>query len=141
MVRHDGAWTPLRLAIAGIFVVAAATACVPLYLPPVPASLPPLGDRTRITDVGVTVASNGLVTVQMEVEEVAEEGWLAVQWFGPAGAARASEARWISRDVVPVVARFVLPDRVDLRPAGRWRVVVTYGRDVVAQREWNVDAP
>lgn len=127
------------VAVAGLLVVLSTTACIPLYLPPVPTTLPPLGERTRITSVAVDVLDDGTVTVRMQVDEIVDADWLAVQWFAPSGPARASEARWIERDDVPLEASFTLPDRVALDRNGRWRVVVTFGRDVVGQREWLVE--
>lgn len=111
-------------------------ACTPLYLPPVPAELPPLEPRTRIADARID-RTGGSPTVVFRPREVSEEGWLAVQWFGPAGGAVASASVWLDASSVDRAVRVRFPGDVARDRAGRWRAVLSMDGRVLRQVEWN----
>jgi hypothetical protein len=76
---------------------------VPLFVPPLPSDrLEPEPAFRLHGDARLERASEdgaGLVLV-MRAAEVPAGGWLAVQWFGPSGPARASESVWFEPESV-----------------------------------------
>ncbi len=109
--------------------------CMPLFVPPVPDSLPAIEPRLRLSDVTL-VRLEGEPGVRFEVSEVPVEGWLAFQWFPPAGGEVASSSVWLSVDEVGRMVWSPVPARTGERQAGRWRVVLSWQGEYVRQLEW-----
>ena len=109
--------------------------CTPLFVPPVPAELPAIPPRLRIADARLE-RGEARPVLRFTVREVPRDGWLAVQWFPPAGFEVASASVWLDvgdpgRDVA-----LRLPDDVGPLREGRWRVVVSWEGRYVRQLEW-----
>jgi len=126
---------PPSVAVALALLVAAGSACVPLFVPPLPTDrLEPEpafrlhGDARLERPAG---DGAGLVLV-MRAAEVPAGGWLAVQWFGPSGPARASESVWFGTESVGVEVRLETPPGFDVTP-GEWRAVLSWEGRLVRQ--------
>ena len=130
-----------RLVAAALALLLAA--CTPLYLPPVPSdALAPVPSfRLRGASVlEVVAAADGEATLRLTLtaDEVPEGGWLALQWFGPSGAARASDSLWFEPEDVGRARRWDAPPQLRLEP-GEWRAVLSWRGRVV--RQLRVDVP
>jgi hypothetical protein len=127
-----------RALLAGI--LAGLVACTPLYLPPGPGDALVAESRMRLEGTSRLAASAhgpGLL-LTLDVAEVPEEGWLAVQWFPPSGGVIASESLWLTPADAGTSRTIRPPDDLELR-AGEWRAVVSwYGRVV---RQFRVELP
>lgn len=117
------------------------SACVPLYLPPVPSR-----DR-RVQKVELNIGSSaGLqlrgdrLELSLSFISVPEEGWLAVQWFSPLNRQVASDALWISREDVGSSRTVLLPQDVTLEP-GRWRAVTSFENTLLRQFDVDTSPP
>lgn len=130
-------------ALRGAALVLLLGACSPLYVPLVPGdALAPepsfrlRGDARLEVVTGADDAPTLLLRVR--ADEVPEAGWLAVQWFGPAGAARASDSLWF--DAADVGRERLWPAPPQLRvSAGEWRAVLSWQGRVV--RQLRVEVP
>ena len=107
----------------------ALSACMPLYLPPVP-DPPPFEAGTRFAAFTAEVNAAGRPSVELTLADLHAPGWLAVQWMAPDNREAASDSVWVAPDTPTVT--FVLPADVDLRP-GEWRAVVSLGRLLLRQ--------
>ncbi|NLG07889.1 MAG: hypothetical protein GX560_01345 [Deinococcales bacterium] len=110
--------------LAGLALALLLVACRPLYLPPVPEP-PPFepGSRVAAFDAGLEA---GRPRLEVELADVTEAGWLAVQWLAPNGREAASGSVWVEPEAPR--ALFVLPADVEA-VAGEWRAVVSlHGR-------------
>lgn len=118
-------------------VLALLPACRPLYWPAVPAeeTLPPIGERLRVSDVRVE-RDDGVPVVAFVPHGVSGEGWLAVQWYPPAGGTVASASTWLAPEVEGEVVRVAFPRDVPRTREGRWRAVLSFGSRVLRQVEW-----
>ncbi|TVR91690.1 MAG: hypothetical protein EA416_09090 [Trueperaceae bacterium] len=146
MVRRAG---PLRArsrrspAVLAAFalLVAASSACVPLFVPPLPSDrLEPEPAFRLHGDARLEPAPGddaGLVLV-MRAAEVPAGGWLAVQWFGPSGPARASESVWFEPGSVGAEVRLETPPGLDVTP-GEWRAVLSWDGRLVRQLRIELD--
>ena len=112
--------------------------CVPLFLPPVPGDgLTPepawrvAGDARLEMLVGAGGAARGL-RLSFTLVEVPEAAWVALQWFGPTGGERASDARWVSPEDVGRPLVWEAPADLEL-VAGRWRAVLSVGDRLLRQ--------
>lgn len=110
--------------------------CTPLYLPPVPESMPRIESRLTLRDARVEVDADGQVRAVWIPEGVDCAGWLDVQWFPPAGRAVASESVWLAPEHEGRRQALSLPDEVELRP-GRWRAVLSFEGEVLRQLDWS----
>ena len=119
-----------------LLLVLVLSSCTPLYVPPVPGDLPPIHRQTRIADARVD-RLGGTPAVVFEPREVAEEGWLAVQWFPPAGDAVASASVWLDAASIGHAVRVPFPEDVPREREGRWRAVLSADGRVLRQVEWN----
>jgi hypothetical protein len=117
----------------------AAPACRPLYLPPVPATLPPFEDELRLDEVRIERGA-GAVRLAFVPVRVPGEGWAAVQWFPPAGAEVASASVWLDAGTIGRTVRVAFPSDVPRDRAGRWRAVLSFDGRVVRQLEWSEPA-
>jgi hypothetical protein len=122
--------------LAALALCLALTACVPLYLPPVPgdALVPEPRLRTGGDSMLEVVRQDDRTALlfRLELVEVPTAGWLAVQWFGPAGAARASESVWIApADAGSAIALRSPPELAVT--AGEWRALVSWYGTIVRQ--------
>lgn len=104
-------------------VLALLGACRPLYLPPVPQA-PPFVAGPRVAAGQALMAPGQRPRLKLELADVGQAGWLAVQWLGPSGRELASESVWLDPAQPPLVAQFVLPADVAL-VSGEWRAVVS----------------
>jgi hypothetical protein len=130
----------LAAALAAVALVAL-TACTPLYLPPLPGDALVAVSHLRLDgssrlDQGGGGASAPLV-LTLDVLEVPEDGWLAVQWFAPAGGAVASESVWLTPSDAGSSRSVTTPADVTLRP-GEWRAVVSWYGRIVRQFRYDV---
>lgn len=116
------------------------TGCVPLFLPPVPSSLPEIEPKLLVRDVRV-VREDGVPVVAFTLRSLPAEGWMAVQWFPPAGGEVASASVWLAPEDVGREIRAGFPRDVDRAQEGRWRVVLSWDGVFVRQREWSEPAP
>ncbi len=136
--RKGGALATLA-AIA--LLVAAGSACVPLFIPPLPSDrLEPEPAFRLHGDARLERASEdgpGLVLV-MRAAEVPSGGWLAVQWFGPSGPARASESVWFDPEMLDAEVRLETPPSLEVTP-GEWRAVLSWGGRLVRQLRIEVE--
>ena len=136
--RKGGALATLA-AIA--LLVAAGSACVPLFIPPLPSDrLEPEPAFRLHGDARLERASEdgpGLVLV-MRAAEVPSGGWLAVQWFGPSGPARASESVWFDLEMLDAEVRLETPPSLEVTP-GEWRAVLSWGGRLVRQLRIEVE--
>jgi hypothetical protein len=114
--------------------------CTPLFLPPVPAELPPIEPRLRLREVRVDRPDGGRPSLALVPREVPDPGWLAVQWYPPSGAAVAEGSVWLDADQVDRVVRLAFPEDVARQRAGRWRAVLTFDGAVLRQVEWEEPA-
>lgn len=105
------------------------SACMPLYLPPVP-DPPPYEAGTRISSSSTELATDGHPLLNVTLTEMKAAGWLAIQWMAPSGREAASESVWLEPDHPSAVLR--LPDDVEL-VAGEWRAVVSFGQVLLRQ--------
>ena len=119
--------------------------CVPLFLPPVPGDgLTPepawrvAGDARLEALFGAGGAVRGL-RLSFNLVEVPEAAWLALQWFGPTGGERASDARWVSPEDVGRPLVWEAPADLELVP-GRWRAVLSVGDRLLRQLDVEVPA-
>lgn len=107
--------------------LAAMSACAPLYLPPVPEA-PPRPEHTQLDSTSSldVVAGRPVLTLVLS-RLVGPEGgsWLDVQWFGPGNAEVASASLWVTPADVGRTIELPLPDDVDAEP-GEWRAVVSH---------------
>jgi hypothetical protein len=115
------------------FMLVALTACSPLYLPPVPGDALVVEPRLRLLgDSVLEVAEDGALSLVVVLAEVPHEGWLAIQWFGPAGGVVASDSVWLERDDAGNSLTVALPEATTLR-SGEWRAVVSWYGELVRQ--------
>lgn len=131
-------WRALCGGVLALLLTWAASGCTPLYLPPVPAELPPIPPRIRIAEARIDHLG-GVPAAVFTPREVPNEGWLQVQWFPPAGGAVASASVWLDRESVGRVVRVPFPADVPRERAGRWRAVLSMDGRVLRQLEWNED--
>jgi hypothetical protein len=129
----------LALLAATVLALLAAPACRPLYLPPVPASLPPFGQELRLAEVRIERAA-GAVRLAFVPEQVPADGWAAVQWFPPAGGEVASSSVWLDAGTIGRTLRVPFPADVARDRPGRWRAVLSFDGRVVRQLEWSEPA-
>lgn len=113
--------------------------CVPLFLPPVPAELPVIEPKLLLRDVQV-VREADLPVVTFTLRSLPEEGWLALQWFPPAGDEVASASLWLATEDVGSERRAEFPADVERVQSGRWRVVMSWDGAFVRQLEWSEPA-
>lgn len=130
--------------LAAVLLAALPSACVPLFVPPVPADqLRPApawrvaGDAALAPVVGADGAILGL-RLSLRFDEVPSSAWVAVQWFGPVGRERASDARWIEPGDAGRAWTWDAPDDLVLEP-GTWRAVLSVGDRLL--RQFDVELP
>ena len=133
---------PTLAAFAALaLLVAAGSACVPLFIPPLPTDrLEPEPAFRLHGDARLERAPDdeaGLVLV-MRAAEVPAGGWLAVQWFGPSGPSRASESVWFDTESVDTEVRLETPPGLEVTP-GEWRAVLSWDGRVVRQVRIELD--
>ena len=109
--------------------------CRPLFVPGVPERLPPFADELRLAEVRIVRLGERL-DVAFVPERVPQAGWLAVQWFPPAGAEVASASAWLTSEREGHTVRIRFPDDVAREPDGRWRAVLSFDGRVVRQLDW-----
>ena len=127
---------PTLAAFAALaLLVAAGSACVPLFIPPLPSDrLEPEPAFRLHGDARLERASEdgaGLVLV-MRAAEVPSGGWLVVQWFGPSGPARASESVWFDPESLDAEVRLETPPALEVT-RGEWRAVLSWDGRLVRQ--------
>lgn len=112
--------------------IAALTACVPLFVPPVPIDVVTPAPAWRVAGTAELRAvrdAEGRVAwlrLRLRFDEVPAPAWVAVQWFGPAGGERASGSRWVEPSDVGRPLTWDTPADLELSP-GAWRAVVSVG--------------
>ena len=126
-----------RLSLAALLATALLllSACQPLYIPPVPTPLE-LPERLELD------AQAGLdgqrPRVSVELLNIPEEGWLAVQWFSPNNRESASESVWITPADENSTMVLQLPSDVEAG-SGRWRAVLSMDDRVL--RQLSIEVP
>ncbi len=114
------------LALAAVTLALVATACRPLYLPPVPEP-PPRPDLTLLDATSSLDVAAGRPVLTLVLSRLAgPEGgsWLYVQWFDPGNDEVASSSVWVTPDDVGRTLELALPEDVAVSP-GEWRAVVS----------------
>lgn len=125
--------SPLVVLLATLILTV--TACQPLYIPPVPAPLE-LPERYEI-DASARL-DEGRPLLIIELGNVVEPAWLAIQWFAPNNREVASESIWITpADEGGTLSRG-LPADVEVT-SGRWRAILSVAERVV--RQLSVEVP
>ncbi len=125
----------MRVRLALLLILALLSACRPLYLPPLLEAQPPEVRSRLELDLGLQ-ADRPLLSVR--VLSVAQEGWLAIQWFTPGGREAASESIWLDSDSVGL--RFTVPLPADVEAsAGEWRALLSQHSVVIRQLTVTVD--
>lgn len=132
MDRARGRWLVVAL---GALLALGLGGCRPLYLPPVPSTLPPFPQELRLAEARILATGEQRVVVVVP-ERVPRSGWLAVQWFPPAGEEIASASRWITPEDVARTVRIVLPTGVAIDREGRWRALLSFEGRIVRQLDW-----
>ncbi len=117
------------------------SACTPLYLPPVPErGVPPPAERLELAGgSALTLREEGGLELRLQLANVPEAGWLAVQWFSPAGQEVASDSVWLAPGDVGVNPSFLLPGGHEVTP-GPWRAVLSFEGRLVQQFALEVSA-
>jgi len=120
------------------------SACMPLFVPPVPTDvLRPAPSFRLAGDAALTLvaaedtARRGL-RLSIVFEEVPEAAWVSVQWYGPVGGERASDARRVEPADVGQPWIWDAPDDLVLEP-GTWRAVLSVGDRLL--RQLDVEVP
>jgi hypothetical protein len=125
---------------------AALTACVPLFVPPVPVDVAAPAPSWRVagaTELRAVRDGEGRVAwlrLRLRFDEVPAPAWVAVQWFGPAGGERASGSLWVEPSDVGRTLTWDTPADVELSP-GPWRAVVSVGDRLLRQVDVVVGPP
>ena len=132
-----------RIVAAAAALALVVAACTPLYLPPVPSDRLEATPSFRLRgESALEVVSDGeggrSLRLTLVVDEVPEGGWLALQWFGPSGAARASDSLWFEPEDVGSARRWDAPPQLAVT-AGEWRAVLSWQGRLV--RQLRVDVP
>lgn len=104
-------------------------ACTPLFWPPVPQDALVAEPAWRLAGdarLSLLQGADGrpLLRATARLLELPRPGWLSVQWYGPSGGERASEARWMSEEDVGRLSAWLLPADVQVVP-GPWRVLLS----------------
>jgi len=111
-------------------------ACMPLYLPLVPDEMltpePAFRLHGDMRLEHVRRADVSALVLHLRATEVPEPGWLAVQWFGPSGPARAAESLWFEPADAGAARQLATPEQVALGP-GEWRAVLSWQGRLVRQ--------
>ena len=113
-------------------------ACTPLYLPPVPDSMPAIEPTLLLSEVRVETSSapGAAPTVTFVVDDLPGAGFVAVQWFPPTGGEVASASVWLDDESLGRTVRVPFPDDVARERDGRWRAVLSWDGRVVRQVDW-----
>lgn len=125
--------------LAVVVLALGVAACRPLYLPVVPETLPPFAEELRLSEVRIVRLGDRL-DVALVPERVPRPGWLAVQWFPPAGAELASASAWLTPEREGRTLRIAFPSDVERDSSGRWRAVLSFDGTIVRQLEWSEPA-
>ena len=119
---------------------------MPLFVPPVPSDVlrPAPGFRLAGEAALALVAAEdaatlGLLRLSIVFVEVPEAAWVSVQWFGPFGGERASDARWVQPADVGQPWTWDAPNDLVLQP-GTWRAVLSVGDRLLRQLDVEVPA-
>lgn len=113
-------------------------ACVPLFVPPIPTDQLRPTPAWRVAGdaaLAAVLATDGTVEglrLNLRFDEVPESAWVAVQWFGPVGRERASDARWLEPADAGRSWAWDAPDDLVLEP-GTWRAVLSVGERLLRQ--------
>jgi hypothetical protein len=110
--------------------------CTPLYVPLIPRDMLAPEPAFRLHgDARLELVARGdgpRLVMTIRAEEVPHAGWLAVQWFGPSGPARASESLWFDAGEVDEERTLETPADLALTP-GEWRAVLSWQDRLVRQ--------
>jgi len=120
------------LAAAALLLLA--SACRPLYLPPVPEAAEP--PARPVLDVELTV-QDGRPLLLLEVVSVPERGYLGLQWFAPDNREAASESIWLDAESEGTGREVPLPADVDAKE-GTWRLLLSLHSRVLRQLDVTV---
>ena len=143
--RGRRAWTRRTAWLLAVSLLAVGTsACLPLFVPPIPTDpLRPAPAWRVAGDAALAplLAADGVVEglrLSLRFDEIPEPAWVALQWFGPVGRERASDARWIEPADVGRAWTWDAPDDLVLE-AGTWRAVLSVGDRLL--RQFDVELP
>lgn len=132
-VRAGHAWWAVLL------VAVMASGCRPLFVPAVPADLPPFPNELRLSEIRLA-ADGDRVEVAFVADAVPAPTWVSVQWFPPAGRAVASASVRLTEASVGRDLRMGFPDDVARARAGVWRAVLSADGRILRQLEWTEPA-
>ena len=127
----------VRLLAAALLAVGP-SACLPLFVPPIPTDQLRPAPAWRVAgdaSLAPVLASDGSVEglrLSLRFDEVPESAWVALQWFGPVGRERASDARWIEPADAGRAWTWDAPADLVLEP-GTWRAVLSVGDRLLRQ--------
>ncbi len=127
------------VSVLALVIISLLAACRPLYLPPIPDEIP-FTTQVRATSASaVSFGAGGYPTIELELRDVSEPGWLAVQWLTPKGSEAASQSVWVEVAAEQKVS-FELPVDVELS-GGDWRAVVSLNGRLVRQLGFTIELP
>lgn len=135
-MRPERSLAPAATLVALLVLTSVLPACMPLYVPLVPDEMLTAEPAFRLHgDLRLEHerrADASALVLHLRAAEVPEAGWLAVQWFGPSGPARAGESLWFEPDDVGEARELATPAQLTLGP-GEWRAVLSWRGQLVRQ--------
>jgi hypothetical protein len=110
------------------------SSCTFLYLPP---ELPvqTLPETFDISGSSGLSYEDNLLELSILLNNVPQEGWLAVQWYAPTSREVASDSIWIERRDEGLMQTFSLPQ---VPSRGEWRAIVSFEKALLRQFSLNV---
>lgn len=124
--------------LAALALCGALSACAPLYLPPVPEERDIAVPERLELSAELRQSAQQRLELHLTFARIPEAGWLAVQWFSPAGREVASDALWLEPGDVGLEPLLALADQ-PLTP-GLWRAVLSFGGTLVRQVSLEIGA-
>lgn len=113
------------------FILLLSTSCTFMYVPLIPANPQVREDRFLMSESKGLTVEDGQLRLDVNIKEIPEDDWLAVQWFNPLSKEIASDSKWLEVADTQVLS-FNLPSNIEFTE-GYWRTVVSYQGNVVRQ--------
>lgn len=121
-----------------VFLLLPLGGCAFSYIPLIPEAHIPQAPLELRSPAGL-VHEDGTLRLGVQLLNQQQEGWLAVQWFGPKNREVASDSFWVRPEDADRVYYLHLPGDVTLEP-GQWRAVVSFGGQLLRQFSMQVPA-
>ncbi|MEZ4631997.1 MAG: hypothetical protein R2880_15020 [Deinococcales bacterium] len=114
-------------------------ACTFTYIPVIPNAQNREAQLLLIGELHYEEVEETLV-LNLKTLELPSSNWLALQWFNPQGKEVASDALWLSPEMLGEGLNFILPKDV-MWEYGYWRAVLSFEQKVIRQFALEVQAP